>query len=112
MKGLHQIINISEKEIVDVYEPKEEGLVRVEQKRYLTILEVTLTKSPTEAEKKSAGYQPPLEVKNDDEFLTKEKWEEQEKERAEKAEKRKNRPFNNNNNERRGEQKNRGGRRR
>ena len=41
---LHQITEIKEREIVDVYEPKEEGLVRVEQKRFLTIIEVTLTK--------------------------------------------------------------------
>lgn len=36
--GLHQIIAITEKKIVDVYEPKEEGLVRVEQERFLTIV--------------------------------------------------------------------------
>lgn len=42
--GLHQITEIKEREIVDVYEPREEGLVRVEQKRFLTIIEVTLTK--------------------------------------------------------------------
>lgn len=44
VEGLHQITEITEKEIVDVYEPKEEGLLRVEQKRYLTVVEVTLTK--------------------------------------------------------------------
>ena len=38
VKGLHQIITITEKQIVDVYEPKEEGLLKVEQARYLTIL--------------------------------------------------------------------------
>ena len=39
-----EITEIKEREIVDVYEPREEGLVRVEQKRFLTIIEVTLTK--------------------------------------------------------------------
>ena len=38
VEGLHQINNITEREIVDIYEPKEEGLLRVEQRRYLTIL--------------------------------------------------------------------------
>ena len=108
VRGLHQIININEREIVDVYEPKEEGLKRVEQKRYLTILEVTLTKTPTEGEKKQPGYQPPVEG-DSDEYLTKEKWEKDEKEREEKAEKRKNRPSNEH---RRGEEKRRGGPRR
>jgi hypothetical protein len=30
VEGLHQIVHLAEKKIVDVYEPKEEGLVRVE----------------------------------------------------------------------------------
>jgi len=57
---LHQIINITEKKIVDVYMPKEEGLVEVKQERFLTIIEVTLTKNPTEEQKKAPGYQAPL----------------------------------------------------
>lgn len=44
VEGLHQIINISEKKTVDVYEPREEGLLRVEQERFLTIVEITLTR--------------------------------------------------------------------
>lgn len=85
--GLHMVINISEKKIVDVWEPREEGLVTVRQERFLTVLEVTLTKSPTAEEKKSAGYHAPLE-KGD--FLTKESWEKDEKERAERRERRGN----------------------
>lgn len=38
VEGLHQVIEIKEREVVDVYEPKEEGLLRVEKKRYLTII--------------------------------------------------------------------------
>lgn len=57
---LHQIITITEKKIVDVYMPREEGLVKVEQERFLTIIEVTLTRTPTEEQRKAAGYQAPL----------------------------------------------------
>jgi ribonuclease P/MRP protein subunit RPP25 len=45
--GLHQIVHVTERKIVDFYEPKEEGLLTVHEERYLTILEVTLTKTPT-----------------------------------------------------------------
>lgn len=68
--GLHQITEIKEREIVDVYEPREEGLVRVEQKRFLTIIEITLTKEPTAEQKKAPGYQEPFKGKEED-FLTK-----------------------------------------
>lgn len=67
--------------------PREEGLLKVEKERFLTIAEITLTKKPTEEQKKSVGYQTPL--KNvEGEFLTKESWERGEKERAEKREER------------------------
>lgn len=78
---LHQIITISEKKTVDIYEPKEEGLLEVRQERFLTIVEITLTKTPTADEKKAPGYHVPLKEGN---FLTKESWEAGEKERAEK----------------------------
>ena len=74
--GLHSIVEIKEREVVDVYEPREEGLVRVEQKRYLTIIEVVLTKEPTADQKKAPGYHAPFAGKTED-FLTKEKWEKQ-----------------------------------
>ena len=88
VEGLHMIINVAEKKIVDVWEPKEEGLVTVHQERVLTILEVTLTKTPTAEEKKHVGYHAPLDIKGG--FLTKESWEQGEKERAEGREKRQN----------------------
>ena len=81
VEGLHMIVNVSEKKIVDVWEPREEGLVTVHQERFLTILEVTLTKTPTPEEKKHPGYHAPLDIKAD--FLTKESWERGEKERQE-----------------------------
>ena len=87
VQGLHQVIEIKEREVVDVYEPKEEGLVRVEKKRFLTIIEVTLTKEPTAEQKNLPGYQKPTESKEAD-YLTKEKWQEQEAERKERNEKR------------------------
>ena len=53
--------------------PREEGLLKVEKERFLTVAEVTLTRKPTEEQKKAAGYQAPL--KNvEGEFLTKESW--------------------------------------
>ncbi len=79
---LHQVISITETKIVDVYMPREEGLLKVEQERFLTVVEVVLTRKPTEEQKKAVGYQAPL--KNvEGEFLTKESWERGEKERAE-----------------------------
>lgn len=85
VEGLHQIVHVTEKKIVDVYEPTEEGLVTVRQERFLTILEVTLTRDPTAEQKKHPGYHAPLNIKGD--FLTKESWERGEKERAERREK-------------------------
>ena len=81
VEGLHQIVNVAERKVVDTWEPREEGLVTVHQERFLTILEVTLTRAPSAAETKHPGYHAPLKVKGD--FLTKETWERQEKERAE-----------------------------
>ena len=65
--------------------PREEGLLKVEKERYLTIVEVVLTRKPTEEQKKAAGYQAPLKD-IEGEFLTKESWERGEKERAERRE--------------------------
>ncbi len=88
VEGLHMIVNVTEKKIVDVWEPKEEGLLTVKQERFLTILEVTLTKAPTAEQQKHPGYHAPLNIKSD--FLTKESWERGEKERADRREHRGN----------------------
>jgi hypothetical protein len=85
VEGLHQIVTVTERKIVDVYEPKEEGLVQVTQERFLTILEVTLTLQPTTEQKGQPGYHAPLNIKAN--FLTKESWERGEKERADRREK-------------------------
>lgn len=97
--------------------PREEGLLKVEKERFLTVAEITLTKKPTEEQKKSVGYQAPL--KNvEGEFLTKESWEKGEQERAEKREERvarrgerPERPERGDRNENRGGERRRGGRR-
>ena len=38
VQGLHMIINIAEKKVTDVWEPREEGLLTVRQERILTVL--------------------------------------------------------------------------
>merc|ERR1712203_819524 len=64
-KGLHQITKLGSQEIVDEYEPLEEGLDKVTETRSMPFLEITLSKEPLDASDK--GYQPPL-----DESLVKE----------------------------------------
>lgn len=90
VEGLHQIVNIAERKIVDVWEPREEGLLTVREERFLTILEVTLTKNPTPEQLKHPGYHAPL--KGDTNFLTKESWEKGEQERKDRREYREDRP--------------------
>ena len=90
VEGLHQITHIAERKIVDVWEPREEGLLTVREERFLTILEVTLTKNPTPEQLKHPGYQPPL--KTEVTYLTKESWERGEQERKERREHRDERP--------------------
>jgi len=49
--GLHQVTRITEQKIVDVYAPKEEGLLEVKVERFLTVIEIVLTKEPTGSQK-------------------------------------------------------------
>lgn len=58
-KGLHQLTNVTTQEIVDEYEPLEEGLDRVIDKRNVAYVEITLSK--TELDTKHVGYQAPLD---------------------------------------------------
>jgi len=64
-KGLHQVTNLGSTEIVDEYEPIEEGLDKVTQTRNLPFLEITLSKEALDT--KDKGYQAPI-----DESLVKE----------------------------------------
>lgn len=59
IKGLSQIIKITNNEVVDVYEPKEEGLNTVTIKRKLTVIEIKLTTEKLDGQN-VLGYQPPL----------------------------------------------------
>merc|ERR1739838_836471 len=65
MGGLHQITKLGSQEIVDEYEPKEEGLYKVTQTRSIPFIEITLSKEALDTA--DIGYQPPI-----DESLVKE----------------------------------------
>lgn len=58
--NLHQINDISSMEIVDQFEPKIEGLQKIEQKRRVTAMETRLLKKlENESDTQLLGYQPP-----------------------------------------------------
>lgn len=57
-KGLHQITSLGSTEIVDEYEPLEEGLDKVIETRSLSTIEIKLSKE--ELDTKDKGYQAPL----------------------------------------------------
>merc|ERR1712187_866023 len=57
-KGLHQITSLSTTEIVDEYEPLEEGLDKVMDTRTLSCIEIKLSKEAMDTSDK--GYQAPL----------------------------------------------------
>merc|ERR1712039_1040707 len=58
-KGLHQITKLSTQEIVDEYEPLEEGLDKVTDTRSVPCVEIKLSKEPLD--KADAGYQEPID---------------------------------------------------
>merc|ERR1711920_1006317 len=64
-KDLHQITALGSVEIVDEYEPLEEGLDKVTDTRTVSTIEITLSKDALDTSNK--GYQPPI-----DESLVKE----------------------------------------
>jgi len=55
VKGLHQINKISNITIVDEYDPLVEGLDKLQYSRIVTMLQITLTKSPN-VDKTDIGY--------------------------------------------------------
>ena len=57
---LHQITKLSSEEIIDIFEPLEEGLDIVESKRYVSCIVVTLSKTGNGMNTNDIGYQPPL----------------------------------------------------
>ena len=58
VRGLHQITEISSVDIIDCWEPLEEGLHRLETKRSVSMVTITLSKTPLDTS--SPGYQEPL----------------------------------------------------
>merc|ERR1711877_113208 len=58
IKGLHQITSLSSTEIVDEYEPLEEGLDMVTDTKTLSCIEIKLSMEPLDTADK--GYQAPL----------------------------------------------------
>merc|ERR1711866_9766 len=65
MGGLHQITALGSVDIVDEYEPLEEGLDKVTDTRNVSTIEITLSKDALDTSNK--GYQAPI-----DESLVKE----------------------------------------
>ncbi|CAD7955927.1 unnamed protein product [Amoebophrya sp. A120] len=58
-KGLHQITKLGSVEVVDEWEPIEEGLDPVTNTRNVSFIEITLSKK--ELDKKNIGYQEPID---------------------------------------------------
>ena len=56
IKGLHEENKITSIQIVDVYEPREEGLDTVKLSKNLTVFEVILALDPNDLDVKSPGY--------------------------------------------------------
>jgi len=56
--GIYQTTEISSITIVDVWEPKEEGLDTLETKRRVSVIGITLSKEPLDED--HIGFQPPL----------------------------------------------------
>lgn len=60
-KGLHQLTSIGWIEIIDEYEPLEEGLENRIEKRTVPSITILLTKDELTVDKNGVGYQPPLD---------------------------------------------------
>jgi len=57
---LHQVNSLNSVEMVDVYEPVEEGLDTVTSRRYVSCMKITLSLSADHLDTNHSGYQPPL----------------------------------------------------
>lgn len=54
---LHQVNNLTSSEVIDVFEPLEEGLDVVESKRYVSCMTITLSITDEDIDKNDKGYQ-------------------------------------------------------
>lgn len=57
---LHQVTLLTSSEIIDIYEPLEEGLDVVESTRYVSCMTITLSVTSDGLDVTDIGYQPPL----------------------------------------------------
>jgi hypothetical protein len=59
---LHQLNSLSSVEMIDIFEPLEEGLDVVTSRRYVSCMKITLSRSGQGMDDNDIGYQPPLPV--------------------------------------------------
>ena len=57
---LHQVNAVSSVEMVDVFEPLEEGLDVVTSRRYVSCMKIPLSRTGEGMDRNNIGYQPPL----------------------------------------------------
>jgi hypothetical protein len=57
---LHQVNSLSSVEMVDVFEPLEEGLDTVTSRRFVSCMKITLSRNADGIDPKDIGYQAPL----------------------------------------------------
>ncbi|KAL3931426.1 MAG: hypothetical protein SGBAC_011314 [Bacillariaceae sp.] len=57
---LHQLNSLSSVEMVDVFEPLEEGLDTVTSRRYVSCMKIRLSRTLGDIQVTDIGYQPPL----------------------------------------------------
>lgn len=57
---LHQVNALSSVEMIDVFEPLEEGLDIVTSRRYVSCMKITLSRTGEGIDREDIGYQPPL----------------------------------------------------
>jgi len=57
---LHQLNSLCSVEMIDVFEPLEEGLDTVTSRRYVSCMKITLSRSVDGIDLNDIGYQPPL----------------------------------------------------
>jgi DNA-binding protein len=57
---LHQVTTLSSCEMIDVFEPLEEGLDIVTSRRFVSCMKITLSRDGSGIDINDIGYQPPL----------------------------------------------------
>ena len=57
---LHQLNSLCSVEMIDVFEPLEEGLDTVTSRRYVSCMKISLSRSVDGIDLNDIGYQPPL----------------------------------------------------